>query len=31
MTWKELNYAYYKATVEVGGIIDDPRGMISRR
>ena len=28
MTWKELNYAYYKATVEVGGIIDDPRGMI---
>ena len=28
MTWKELNYAYYKATVEVGGIIDDPRGMV---
>ena len=28
MTWKELNYAYYKATVEVGGIIDDPRGLV---
>ncbi len=31
MTWKELNYAYYKATVEVGGIIDDPRGMYIRK
>ena len=28
MTWQELNYAYYKATVEVGGIIDDPRGLV---
>ena len=28
MTWKELNYAYYKATVETGGIVDDPRGMV---
>ena len=28
MTWRELNYAYYKATVDVGGIVDDPRGMI---
>ncbi len=28
MTWKELNYALYKATVEVGGIVDDPRGMV---
>ncbi len=28
MTWKELNFAYYEATVEVGGIIDDPRGLV---
>ena len=28
MTWKELNYEYYKATVEVGGIVDDPRGLV---
>ena len=28
MTWKELNYAYYKAAVEVGGIIDDARGLV---
>ena len=28
MTWRELNYAYYKATVELGGIIDDPRGLV---
>ena len=28
MTWRELNYAYFKATVEVGGMIDDPRGLV---
>jgi len=28
MTWKELNYAYYKAAIATGGIVDDPRGMI---
>ena len=28
MTWKELNYAYHQATVDVGGYIDDPRGFV---
>ena len=28
MTWQELNFAYRKATVEVGGHIDDPRGLV---
>ena len=28
MIWRELNYAYLKATVDVGGMIDDPRGLV---
>ena len=28
MTWRELNYAYYKAAVATGGIVDDPRGNV---
>jgi len=28
MTWKELNFAYYKSAVATGGIVDDPRGMV---
>ena len=28
MTWRELNFAYYKAAVATGGIVDDPRGNV---